>query len=89
MSREEAGRIVGRVVEYGKRRWVELVEIEMREKEVEAAQIVVRQEVLAYKPVVYPNLVEFNQEIEVEEGQEYKEVSENSYYTESLLSEII
>ena len=47
---------------------LEMVDLEAREKEVQGFMIVHEDSLTSYKPVVYPNLVRFNEEVDGEIG---------------------
>jgi len=43
---------------------LEVIDIETREKEVQGFMIVHEDMITSYKPIVYPNLIKFNEEVE-------------------------
>jgi hypothetical protein len=45
---------------------LEMIDLETREKEVQGFMIVHEDSLTSYKPVVYPNLIRFNEEVESE-----------------------
>ncbi len=68
-----------------------MIDLETREKEVQGFMIVHEDNLTSYKPVVYPNLVRFNEEVDSELGfNHYQQLTENHVSnTDSLLTDII
>jgi hypothetical protein len=74
---------------YYKLQMLEMIDLETREKEVQGFMIVHEDNLTSYKPVVYPNLVRFNEEVDSELGFSHQQQDHQSSNTESLLDDII
>ena len=68
VSEMMACRWLQRHQQYYKQQMLEMVDVEAREKEVQGFMIVHEDSLTSYKPVVYPNLVRFNEEVDGELG---------------------
>ncbi len=60
----KASRIMQRHLNYLKQQMLELIDIETREKEIHGFMIIHEDKINTYKPVIYPNLIKFNEEAE-------------------------
>lgn len=91
MNEIVACRTMQRHQHYFKLQILELIDIETREKEIQGFLIIHEDGLTSYKPVIYPNLIKFNEEVEndLNRIQNHSLADIHASNTDTLLSDII